>query len=284
MDPSCLEFSLTDDESEAFDRDGYLIIEEALSPDQVDLLNGVLDRFVERDMITHAGVRRSKGRLNIIDIAGRDPAILDLVDHPRILPKVWGILGWNIHLYHSHYIIGAPGEATPGAPSKMLRFHQDSGRINIDIETDPRPRISLKVGYLLSDASQPGCGNMWVVPGSHLRNTLDPPASGQSQPEGARPIQAPAGAAVIFDRRLWHAGSPNLVPVARRALFYGYAYRWVHTRDEMTIPPEFYEAADPIRKQILDFAPTQMGRTSPEDDDVPLKTWLEQYDPAMVAK
>jgi len=52
----------------------------------------------------------------------------------------------------------------------------------------------------------------------------------------------------------------------------------------MTIPPEFYEAADPIRKQILDFAPTQMGRTSPEDDDVPLKTWLEQYDPAMAAK
>ncbi|GIT39249.1 MAG: hypothetical protein Ct9H300mP8_04450 [Gammaproteobacteria bacterium] len=28
-----------------------------------------------------------------------------------------------------------------------LGWHQDSGRLNLDIESSPRPRISLKVGF-----------------------------------------------------------------------------------------------------------------------------------------
>lgn len=278
MDPSCLDHVLSEDEAATFDRDGYLIVEDALDADQVAHLSAVVDRLVESDEITHAITRR-EGRVNALDMAGLDPALLDLVDHPRTLPKVWGILGWNIHLYHSHFIVGAPGERSTESNGETLRWHQDSGRVNLDIETDPRPRISLKVAFIVSDASEPGRGNMWILPGSHLRNEIDLPASGIGQPNGAMPIVGPAGTAVLFDRRLWHAGSPNYSSFTRKALFYGYSYRWVHTRDERQIPPQLYEAADPIRKQILGYAPTNMGRTSPANEDVPLKVWLEEYHP-----
>ena len=52
-------------------------------------------------------------------------------------------------------------------------------------------------------------GNFWVVPGSHLSDTLERPAGGTGQPDGAVPVLARPGTAVLFDRRLWHTASPN---------------------------------------------------------------------------
>ena len=36
MDPSCLKYALTDEESEHFEREGYLVVEDALPPKMVD--------------------------------------------------------------------------------------------------------------------------------------------------------------------------------------------------------------------------------------------------------
>ena len=55
-------------------------------------------------------------------------------------------------------------------------------------------------------------------------------------------------------------------------------------RDEVTVPPELWEAADPIRRQLLGYSTSQHGRTSPTDEDVPLRGWLEQHQPAMAAR
>jgi len=39
-----------------------------------------------------------------------------------------------------------------------FEWHQDGGRQNREIETDPRPRLSVKLAYWLSDVSGPGRG------------------------------------------------------------------------------------------------------------------------------
>lgn len=284
MDPSCLEFALTDSEAATFERDGFLVVEEALSDAKVAELSELMDRLVASGGYTHTPHGARAGRVNAIDVAGLDPALIELVDHPRTLPKVWGILGWNIHLYHSHYITAEQiDRPSNGGAEATLGWHQDSGQINQDLETNPRPRLSLKVAYFLSDASEPDRGNFWVLPGSHLRNEIEVPASGRGQPDGAMPVCVTPGTAVLFDRRLWHAGSPNYAPIVRKALFYGYSHRWVHARDEVTVPPDLWEAADPIRRQLLGYSTSQHGRTSPTDEDVPLRGWLEQHQPAMAA-
>src|SRR5262249_17826258 len=139
-----------------------------------------------------------------------DDLFLDLVDYAWVLPKVWGILGWNIYLYHCHLIVTPPLGDRPlsRAPQpeevKTFGWHQDRGRVTVEIEGPPAPRLSLKVAYFLSDASEPGRGNFWVIPKSHLEDTLERPADGIGQPAGAVPVLAKPGTAVFFDRRLWH--------------------------------------------------------------------------------
>lgn len=194
------------------------------------------------------------------------------------MPKVWDILGWNIYLYHAHLIVTPPTGLSES--SKTFGWHQDSGRINRDIETSPRPRISLKVAYFLSDVSEPGRGNFWIVPNSHLNDNLQIP-KGEGQPEGAIPVCVKPGTAVFFDRRLWHAASPNWSEVTRKVLFYGYGYRWIRTKDEMTVQ-SLWEKCDPIQRQLLGDGVNCNGYYTPTDEDAPLKVWLQEHRPELV--
>ena len=83
---------------------------------------------------------------------------------------------------------------------------------------------------------------------------------------------------MFFDRRLWHAASPNWSDVTRKILFYGYGYRWIRTKDDMTVQ-ELWPRCDPIRRQILGDGVNCNGHYTPTDDDVPLRVWLREHRP-----
>ncbi len=273
LNPDSIQYGLTPEEREAFDRDGYFAVENALNPQQLSALEAATDDIHQRHIDNGLGPNE---RLFYGNFIPDNPLFLDLVDYESILPKVWEILGWNIYLYHAHLIITPPsGES---ANDKTFGWHQDSGRINMEIESSPRPRISLKVGYFLSDTSEAGRGNFWVVPGSHLWDKIDRPQSGEGQPEGAVPVLAKPGTAVFFDRRIWHAGTPNWSDVTRKVLFYGYGYRWIRTKDDMTVQ-HLWDESDPIRRQLLGWGSNANGFFSPQEEDVPLRTWLREYQP-----
>jgi ectoine hydroxylase-related dioxygenase (phytanoyl-CoA dioxygenase family) len=275
MNTDCLNYCLTEAERLAFERDGYFIIEDALTPDHVERLAAATDR-VEAEYRAQHGLG-PLDRVNILDFVGRDEAYLELVDWPKTFAKVWGILGWNIQLYHSHLIITPPETARNGR-DKKLGWHQDSDRLNKEMETSPRPRISLKVAFFLSDCSAPDRANFYVVPGSHLQDKIDLPNGDRSAdlPQG-RAVLVPSGAAVFFDRRIWHSGSANYWDYSRRALFYGYSYRWIRPRDDMTVS-HFWDRLDPIRRQLFGAAPTgSHGYSSPQEVDVPLRTWIREH-------
>lgn len=277
LDTSSLQYKLTDDERQEFEETGMLMIEDALSPQQVEALTAAVDRVHERKMAEGLAPNEKLFYGNFIPDS---PLFLDLVDYEKILPKIWDILGWNIYLYHAHLIVTPPsGEP---ANDKTFGWHQDSGRTNIEMEGSPRPRLSLKVAYFLSDTSEPGRGNFWVVPGSHLENNIERPTDGNGQPEGAVPVLAKPGTAVFFDRRLWHAGTPNWSDVTRKVLFYGYGYRWIRTKDDMTVQ-HLWADSDPIRRQLLGWGTNANGFYSPRDEDVPLRIWLRDHDPAAAA-
>lgn len=272
MDPAVLNHLITEEEHQHFEENGFLIVRNALESDQLTLLQDKVDQIWEER--EQDGLDEDKN-LFLPNFVGQDQCFIDLLDNPKTFPKVWGILGWNIYLYHSHLGV-TPQEKPEDEPLKYpLGFHQDSGRVNRDIEVTPRPRISLKVAYWLSDISETGRGNFHIVPGSHLTNTLYKPEEGL--PDGAIPVCANRGDAVFFDRRLWHARSNNHSPIVRKALFYGYAYRWIRTKDDTTIRPDLFAKCDPIRKQILGHGTNCNGFFSPKDDDVPLKVWLEEH-------
>jgi ectoine hydroxylase-related dioxygenase (phytanoyl-CoA dioxygenase family) len=273
MNPSCLEHRLTPEERRTFDETGYLIVEDALSPDHVAKLTAASDRIYGRKVADGHDAKKALFYPNFIP---DDPLFADLVDYERVVPKVWGILGWNIYLYHAHLIV-TPPTGLP-ADDKTFGWHQDSGRVNVEMESHPRPRLSLKVAYFLSDTSVPGRGNFWIIPGSHLSDTLDRPADGRGQPAGAIPVTVRPGTAVFFDRRLWHAASPNWSDVTRKVLFYGYGYRWIRTKDDMTVQ-SLWETSDPVRRQLLGAGTNCNGHYTPTDADVPLRVWLREHSP-----
>ena len=63
----------------------------------------------------------------------------------------------------------------------------------------------------------------------------------------------------------------NPLPGLGKALFYGYSFRWIRPRDDMTVD-HYMERCDPIRRQLLGDAPSGgRGYSSPMPEDVPLK-------------
>ena len=279
MHAACLEHCLTDEERLAFNEKGFLIVDDALPPAKVEELTEALDRLYAEKRTAGLGPHEN---LFFPNFVGRDDAFVELVDWPITFPKVWGILGWNIQLYHSHCGVNPPAAPDADRTKKTLGWHQDSGRVNVEMESGggyPRPRLSLKIGYFLSDVTEPGRGNFHIIPGSHLQDRLERPADGVSDPAGAMPVCVRPGTAVFFDRRLWHAASPNHSDVTRKVLFYGYSFRWLRTKDDMTISPELMERSEPIRRQLFGDGVNANGHFSPTDADVPLRMWLKEHRP-----
>lgn len=274
MDSTCLQYTLTEEERRQFAEDGFFIVRDVLPRDLVDQLIPIVDRL-DAEARLQKGLEKHQMH-NFFDFIGKDELFLELLDWPKTFAKVFGILGWHIQLYHSHLIVTPPlGGVAP--TRKRLGWHQDSGRLNIDMETEPRPRVSLKVAYFLTDCTETNRGNFHAVPGSHLKNKLAMPADEDLDPAGAVPIQVAAGDAVFFDRRIWHAAGHNFSPDARRALFYGYSYRWLRPRDDMTVE-HLMDRCDPIRRQLLGAGPSGgHGYTSPKEEDVPLKAWIREH-------
>ena len=271
MSNTWLEHLLTEEEQRTFAEQGYMVVEDAIPLELVERATQVVDRLTAEEK-ERQGLGASDG-INFFDFIGKDDVFLELLDCPKTFPKVWGILGWNIQLYHSHSII-TPPNAESGPGQQGMNWHKDSGRLNNELDSDPQPRVSLKVAFFLSDTSELGRANLYVIPGSHQLNKL--PVDDDKKPMGGIAVRAKPGDAVFFDRRIWHSSSPNTSEITRKALFYGYSYRWLRPRDDMTVD-HLMGRIDPIRQQLLGASPTGgHGYTSPKPEDVPLRAWMQE--------
>jgi ectoine hydroxylase-related dioxygenase (phytanoyl-CoA dioxygenase family) len=239
---------MTADEREQFERDGYLVIRGILKFDEITRARTAILEYKERAGVT--------GALHQLSAVTACPELAFLIDHPAALRYIWSLLGWNIHVYHSHIDVH-PQITTP--QPQWWHWHQDGGRQNRELETDPRPRMSVKLAYWLSDLTETGRGNFTVLPGSHRTNWLPgPPSRGVPwpEPEGVVQITAQPGDLVVFDRRLWHRRSDNYSPITRVGAFFGYTYRWIAGRDETARLPRTpaWNMFNDVQKQLLGHA------------------------------
>src|SRR5690348_7733810 len=155
---------LTESERAQFERDGYLIV-----PGALDAVTLARVRAVAHEHDAQFRAENGVGPFHVLnehDLVASDERWLDLIDWPATFPKVWALLGWNIQLFHTQLLVTPPAPA--GATAGAYGWHQDNNRMNRDLATTPQPRISVKIGYFLTDLSEPGMGNLCVVPGSHL--------------------------------------------------------------------------------------------------------------------
>jgi ectoine hydroxylase len=244
---------------------GYAVIPDALAPQELAALLAAVDDMHRR---------RGGGTLHELAFLAADERFLAPIDHPAVLPLLVDALGWNIFMYHCHLDVHPPRVEPP-----RWRWHQDGGRQNVELES-PRPRLSLKVAWFLTDVLAADTGPLWVIPGSHRVDTLARPENGGLRPSGAEPVLVRAGSAVVFDRRLWHARGDNNSGSTRKALFYGYTYRWIRPRDELALPAGILERLDPVRRQLLGAGTSAIGHWIPTDEDVPLRACAPSSPPS----
>ena len=253
---------------EAFERDGFAVIDDALPPEFLAALSRALEDLT----------RESPSRIhNVADILGKRDEFLDLVDLPTVLPVIQALLGNNIWVNHSHYNVNPPDDTDNQLDRKTgYGWHRDGGVINSDL---PRtaPLLSIKVAFYLSDLSEPGRGQTYVIRGSHRTGEKRP---GRFElPDAAFPVCVSPGSALLFDRRMLHSiRSPNTSSITRKAIFIQYAYRWMCPVDAMTVN-HLHDRCDPVRRQLLGLMPDHhvidgaAGRSSryhPRAQDLPL--------------
>lgn len=263
---------ITQEQRAAFERDGFLVIPNALPPEMVDRLLLVVDRLYEQGLREEGLSARNHWQMRNCIV--QDELFLELLDWPATFPLVAGLLNWDIHLITSHLIVRPPNPPGTGQDFKGEGWHRDGGMSPAEMQ-EPHPRLFLKVAYLLSDQSEPGRGNTRVVPGSN--RLIGPPAQAPDQPHpyGAIEIRGKAGDAFLFEQRTWHAVGPNLSDITRKSLFFGYGYRWVRAMDYQTPPTHLLPLCSPIRRQLLGEVKTPMGVYLPQDEDVPLRAWWQ---------
>ncbi len=266
-----------------FEHKGYLVVPDALSPELVDRLSAAVDRLAAEAPSSDASSSPRPGARNLADILGRDDAFLELIDCPRVFPKLWGLLGWNIWVQHSHLVVTPPlpDPSLPDHEPFRYGWHRDGGALNRDVQLSAP--LLVKVGFYLSDVAEDGGPTLML-------ETADPrapiPAS-TDRPANVRALTVKAGTAVLFGNRSIHSlKSPNTSRETRRAVFLQYGYRWMHSLDRSTVLHLADRVSD-VRKQLLGLTTTfttaaykgsegRSGRFVPGEDDVPLVAYLRQ--------
>jgi hypothetical protein len=284
--------AVTPDQRRAFDEDGFFLVEDALSPTEVDTLLGAVD---EHDRRLRRERHLGEEPFQMRNVVALDPAFLPLVDHPRILPLVVDLMGINVQLRTSHADVRppqSPGLATVplGDPDSFFPWHSDAPNFGWPRVEGLIPFMEMKVGYYLTDLSETNSGEICVVRGSHL----------STQPvkeDGRRPIDPDQivgvnvrpGTALVWRTQLLHALRPNLSSRARRCLYYGYQQRWMRPSDFDRQPEEVLERCNPVQRQLLGELGTGLRNYAgddpvvhpvslywrPKDEDIPLKAWAE---------
>ncbi len=259
-----------------FDRQGYLIVRQALDEATVARLLEAGDQLLASDLRTgrqQATHGRTDGFRNTIAL---DDNFIPLIDHPRILPTVVQLLGADLQIMTSHLIHKRPDP--PGTPMthRSPGWHRDYAMAMDDMGHRAIPRLLLKCAYYLTDLSEPANGVTMVVPGSHLL-TSPPEDIDGGDPTGAVEPSLQPGDCLLFENRTFHAGGVHLGPATRKAIMIGYGYRWVVPMDYRTQSREFVDKLTPLQRFLVGEPYEDVAEFQVHGGRNPLKEWCQEH-------
>ncbi len=230
---------LTDRERFMFEATGYLVIPDALSKDEV---RACLEASRRAHEPLGTGQWRQLGHLY-----ETEPAIEALLDHPSILPKIRALMG-DYFIIQSAWCTLQPAHSKPGG------YHQDgSGVYDFRRLSIPTPLLQLRVGYLLTDQSNPDMGNMVMIPGSHTTQSVIPKdvVPDQDDLPTREVICGAPGTALLFHQGVFHRTGVNNMGFDRYTMHIVYAPPWLIPSDRMKNDPAFLARTTPLRRAML---------------------------------
>jgi hypothetical protein len=200
--------TLTQQEKDLLDHEGFLPLRGILTPDQLGSLRTRVDELMQAEG-DQAGAEFSQeaGTERLSDLVNKGAVFDTCFTHPRVLAGIAHVLGADFKLSSLNYRAALPGQGHQALHTDW-REPVFSGQF----------RVCNSI-WLLDDFTADN-GPTRVVPGSHQRGTL--PKDEMRDPAAPHPdevtLLAPAGTVVIFNSHLWHGGTLNRTAVRRRAL------------------------------------------------------------------
>ena len=152
-----MEFTrLEDEQREFFDRNGYLVVRDALDADMLARVTAACDRIADQDK------KEDSRRLSRDNVLPEDDVFLSLLTWDTTVPLVVQLLSFDIRLAKSHLIYKYPDppDATPSA-----NWHRDFMESPFDLGPHRYPRMLIKIAYQLTDTTALS-GNTILLPGA----------------------------------------------------------------------------------------------------------------------
>jgi fumagillin biosynthesis dioxygenase len=234
---------------EQLEREGWCVFEDVLTPEQCAEARRRLDLAAEeserRGAPTRIAIDPNERNIRVFNLLDLDPLFRDLIRHPAALRPVRALLGEDFLISNFTANIALPG-------SQSMRLHSD---LSIVMPEPWHHPFSINVIWCLDDV-YPQNGATLYIPGSHkcLRR-----ADLGADPESRLvPFQAPEGAIIVMDGRLWHTSGANVTADRQRALLFGY-YSAPFIRPQVnhnaTLSAEVQASLDPQMRHWLGLEP-----------------------------
>ncbi len=264
----------TDTEEYLFDLQGFVLLRNALTPEEVAACNACVDRiprslprngwygYVHReDHPEHRGISYQQ-----IYEAGEP--FEKLIDHPSYINYVLRFVGGQGTFDYNHgplfidenfFNIRGPGEAIPlhsGGHDrcKRLQYRYHNGRFMCG-------QVNVLIAF--TDIG-PGDGGTMVIPGSHKSNIIHPAFLRREKDvwgegrggsvegtEGAVEVYMQAGDALVFVDACCHGSAKRVNPGERRIAVYRYGSAWNRTRWGYEPSVALLERLNPFAREII---------------------------------
>jgi ectoine hydroxylase-related dioxygenase (phytanoyl-CoA dioxygenase family) len=243
-------------ERDSIDRDGFLRIDDALTPAQASAMKDRIQELVDIEG-DEAGieVHTETGTDRLGDLVNKDPMFDICFTHPRVLACAQHILG-DVRLSALNSRTSLPGYG-------RHELHADSGS-----RIEPGDYESAMSIWMLVDFTEEN-GPTRVVPGSHrlgkfASEEMDDPVA--DHPDQVH-LTGKAGTVYMFNAHIWHGGTRNNTTEKRPAAFALFGRRDVpqYIDQRKYIRPETYERLDDAARYLLDV--DGMTEFSPPDFD-----------------
>ena len=268
--------ALSVDEVRQFDEQGYLVVRNVLDRAMVELIIEASDRLISsnrRENRTASDSGLFDGFRNCIAL---DDGYIALLTHPKVLSFVVQLLGAHLQLMTSQLIYQNPCPPSERRAVRKLGWHRDYGAAR-KIFGDRVPRIMLKCAFYLTDLSEPNSGATLVVPGSNHDTEPIMIPEGENCPVGYIEPSLRAGDCLFFENRIAHAAGANLTDRTRKAVMFGYGYRWVMPMDYRAQKSALLHKLDFVGRYLVGERYPEVVEYRPGGGESPLAPWGEAH-------
>jgi hypothetical protein len=233
---------------ELLQRDGAVVVEEAITTAQLDGLNANLDKIIattapgvrhptEEDMVAFYG----QSTIRIDGLPAKSSTFVEMMQLPLLYEMADHFLlpSCDDYLFNTGQLI----EIRPGETAQRLHRDDNVWR-HVPV---PKPELEVEAMFALSDFTAAN-GATRVVPGSHRW-----PQDRVALPAEIIQAEMKAGSALFYLGSTLHGGGENKTEnVRRRGMFVGYVVGWLRTEENtfLTVPLEKVRSM-PVRVQEL---------------------------------